>query len=185
MKLTITEALAEIKTIGKRIEKKRQSIGQYLARQDMLKDPLAGEAGGSAGFIARERQAATDLATRWIRLRTAIQQSNLTEQIAVGSVTRTVAEWLTWRREISAGEQGFLNQLRQSVANVRQQATTKGVTVRSGSLEKATEALPTDVIVNIDEAALAKEIEAIEVALGGLDGQLSLKNATTFIEIAD
>lgn len=39
-----------------------------------------------------------------------------------------------------------------------------------------------DVVVNISEDELAKESEKLEEMLGALDGQLSLKNATTFAE---
>jgi hypothetical protein len=40
MKLTITEALQEIKTIGNRLEKKRASLAPYLARDSRIRDPL-------------------------------------------------------------------------------------------------------------------------------------------------
>lgn len=40
MGMTITEALAEIKTIGKRLEKKRAAIAGNLARDSRLKDPF-------------------------------------------------------------------------------------------------------------------------------------------------
>ncbi len=39
----------------------------------------------------------------------------------------------------------------------------------------------TDLLVNIDETALAREIEQFEDTFGQLDGQLSLKNATVTI----
>ena len=55
-KLTITEALAEIKTIGKRLEKKREHVKGFLFRQDVFKDPFYSE-GGSFSMIERERQA--------------------------------------------------------------------------------------------------------------------------------
>jgi len=45
------------------------------------------------------------------------------------------------------------------------------------------ETKPNDVVVNIDERALGSELESIEDILGQLDGQLSLKNATVFVEI--
>ena len=40
-----------------------------------------------------------------------------------------------------------------------------------------------DVVINLDEKALADELEGIETTLGTLDGQLSLKNATTVITV--
>lgn len=55
MAITITEALAEIKTIGKRIDSKKQFVTSHLARQDGVKDPLEKD-GGSAELLKRERQ---------------------------------------------------------------------------------------------------------------------------------
>src|ERR1035438_7251391 len=70
--LTITEALQEIKTIGKRLDKKRAAAAQYLARDARARDPLEKD-GGSAKFISEERQAIADLETRVISIRTHIQ----------------------------------------------------------------------------------------------------------------
>ncbi len=179
--MTITEALAEIKTLGKRITAKRQFIGQYLARQEALKDPLVNE-GGSPETLKRERQAISDLETRIVKIRTTIQSSNLMSMLTVGNSTRTVAEWLTWRKEIAPGTQGFLRQLSSSIEGARKQALAKGISVVTVA---ANAQAPSDLIVNIDEKQLGADIEALETTLGGLDGQLSLKNATTTITIPD
>ena len=82
MGITITEALAEIKTIGKRIASKQAFIGQYLARQDGVRDPLEKD-GGSAEVIKRERQAIGDLETRIITLRQGIQHANDETKVSV------------------------------------------------------------------------------------------------------
>ena len=178
-RLTITEALAEIKTIGKRIAKKREGIQLYLARQEALKDPLAAD-GGSAEFIARERQAIDDLETRLVMLRAFIAAANARTPVTVAGVTRSVADWLTWRREVAPGQQAFLGQLRARVESVRQQAASKGYGVVSATaIAGAGDLKPTDVWVNVSEQALAQEIEHLELVLGSLDGQLSLTNATT------
>ena len=39
MDITITEALAEVPTIGKRIAKKQQFVQDFLARQAIVRDP--------------------------------------------------------------------------------------------------------------------------------------------------
>jgi hypothetical protein len=75
-KLTITEALAEIKTINARLQKKRESIGTNLMRDSRIKDPMESE-GGSEEFIRKETQAIDDLQKRIVSIRTAIQQQNL------------------------------------------------------------------------------------------------------------
>jgi hypothetical protein len=183
-KLTITEALQEIKTIGKRLEKKRASIGPYLARDARVRDPLEKD-GGSEKFINSERQAMGDLENRVIAIRTAIQRSNLDSSISVGQTTRTVAEWLTWRREISAGQKQFLGGLSGGLANLRNDIQKKGGKVIAAAVAVNESMGPNDppqMVVNIDERKLIQELEEIEDTLGTLDGKLSLFNATTVIE---
>lgn len=177
--LTITEALAELKTIQKRVEKKRGFILQYLARQDGVKDPLAKE-GGSIEVVARERQAIRDLDTRHVLIRTSIQRINQATPITIAETTKTIAEWLTWRKEIAPDTQKFLAQLRQTLLQSRTQAQQKGLAVVGTG---QTAAAPTDLLINIDEAALAHDAEQMETILGTLDGQLSLKNATILIDV--
>lgn len=182
--MTITEALAEIKTIGKRITKKREAVQSYLARQEMLKDPLAAD-GGSVVFIQRERQAIADLEERIVGLRRAIAKANAETIVAVNGDKRSIADWLTWRREVAPGKQQFLAALRTRVEQVRREAIQKGLNVVSAATAVASvgETKPSDVLVNVSEAELAKEIEAVETELGALDGLLSLNNATTQITL--
>lgn len=179
--MTITEGLAELKTLQKRIEKKREYVGGYIARQDGMKDPLEKD-GGSAAMITRERQAIADLEGRRVAIRTAIQKVNQTTPITIAALTKTIAEWLTWRKEVAPGEQAFVTGLRQRVMQARTQAQQKGWGVVSATVTTA-DTKPTDVVINVDEAALAAEAEQLETILGTLDGQLSLKNATVMIEI--
>lgn len=176
MTLTITEALAEIKTIGKRMEKKREGISPFLARQDGVRDPMEKD-GGSASFIAAERQGLRDLGSRVVALRRGIQKANDTTSVTINGTSRTISEWLTWRREIAPGERDFLAKLQGQINGVREQAKRQGVAATAPG--SATQ--PADFIINMNEQELAREIEALEEALGALDGQLSLKNATTFI----
>lgn len=177
--MTITEALAEIKTIGKRITKKREAITGYIARQDNLKDPLANE-GGSVEFIKQERQGIRDLEARIVTLRAQIAAANAKTVVAVNGTSRSVADWLTWRREVAPGAQQFLGSLRGGLDNLRKQVAAKGLgLVNATATVNTGEVKATDVWVNISEKELAEEIEQLETVLGTLDGQLSLTNAIT------
>lgn len=178
MALTITEALAELKTIDKRMEKKQEFILAYLYRQDALKDPLERD-GGSVAAIARERQSLADLAVRKVVIRRAIQDANATNQITVGKVTQPIADWLVWRRDVAPMQQRLLVALRNQINAIRADAQRKGLTVSS----EGQTSRPQDFIVNINESELAKEQEALEEVLGTLDGLLSLKNATITVEV--
>lgn len=174
----ITEALAETKTIAKRLASKRQFIAQHLARHGSMVDPLASQ-GGSAEAVRRERQAMRDLEARLIGIRRAISKANDVVEIELHGERRTIAEWLTWRREVAPGLQTFLREMQSGITRLRQEARNKGWSVNeTGSTEQ-------NVYVNLDEIALAQEIEQVDHVLGDLDGALSLKNATTNVEVAD
>lgn len=178
MTMTVTEALAEIKTLGKRLEKKREFVNAFLCRQDAIRDPLLKD-GGSATALAAERQSINDLETNLVNLRRGIQLANEREMVTLNGNTRSIADWLVWRREVAPGQKSFLGSMRQKIDGVREQARRNGMNlVQSG----VTPAQPTDVIVNIDERSLANEIETLEQTLGTLDGVLSLKNATIMIQ---
>lgn len=179
--LTITEALAEIKTIGKRVAKKREGLQPFLWRQEQLKDPLESD-GGSVEFISRELQAIDDLEARIITLRAAIAKANAETILTVDGSTRTIADWLTWRREVAPGRQQFISTLRNQIASARQQAQQKGLGVVSATATVVNaDVKPSDLLINISEGQLAMEADHLQEVLGILDGQLSLKNATTTV----
>lgn len=177
-KLTITEALAEIKTIDKRLEKKRQFVAGYLARPDIVKDPLEKD-GGSVTALQKERQAISDLEERKIAIRAAISSVNAASGLTVGKTTRTISDWLVWKREIAPKRQSFLAELRRGIDEIRSQVLRKGGSIveSGGGTNQA------DVVVNINELELSEDIEALEEVLGNLDGQLSLKNAITLVDL--
>jgi hypothetical protein len=185
--LTITEALQEIKTINSRAVKKREAIAKYVVRDARIRDPFEA-AGGSEKWIRQERQSLLDLENRVIAIRTGIQRSNLSLSVTVQGETKTVAEWLTWRREIAQEQKKFAGFIASSIQALRQQLQQKGGRMTVGSSATATvnlmekDAAP-EMILSVDEMQNLQDIEHMETVLGDLDGKLSLFNATTTIEI--
>lgn len=176
MDITITEALAEVPTIAKKVSKKQQFVQDFLSRPAAVRDPHEKD-GGSAELIRRELQAIADNEQRLIAIRSGIAQSNAVTKITIGTTTRTVADWLTWRREIAPTQQMRLNGMANTLRTLRNKAQQQGVKVAENP-----EGF-TDYIININERDLADQIEALETTLGALDGQLSLRNATVFITL--
>lgn len=176
-KTTITEALAELPTIAKRIKKKQDFVLGYLYRQGAVRDPHEKD-GGSPALIAQELQAISDLSERVVAIRRAIAKANAETTITIGSTTKSIADWLTWRREIAPQRQQFYNEIFSKLSMMRNQALQKGLAV----MEKD-QGYSLDFVININEKGLGDESEAIIETLGVLDGQLSLKNATTLIDI--
>lgn len=177
MPTTITEALAELKTIDKRIDKKTAFISQHAMRESKVRDPLEKD-GGSSKLLAEEMQAITDLELRKVTIRTAIQAKNLLTQLTLDGKGMSLAEWLHWRREVAAKRKGYIDGFRQGIISNRSKAAQRELKL------SATETADAGyVIVHLDELALAKESEHLETILGELDGKLSLLNATTVLEI--
>lgn len=177
MSITITEALAELKTIDKRLAKKREFVRQYLHRTDGVKDPLEKD-GGSVEVLKRERQGIEDLEKRVVEIRTGIQKANDATKITINGMEKSISEWLVWRREVAPGHQVFLGNLRAQLSSLRDVARRTGVSLINNNVAAEK---PQDIVVNISESDLLKEAETLEDTLGQLDGQLSLKNATVAI----
>ena len=176
-KITITEALAEVPTIGKRIQKKKELIASCLYRQSVVRDPYERD-GGAASLIVREVQAIGDLEQRLINIRSSIASANQANEITVNGTTRKIGDWLTWRREVAEGRKQLYGSLLTALKQMHQQANQRGLGVKT---EDA--GFSADYIVNINEAELAAKAEELETILGALDGQLSLKNATILIDV--
>lgn len=179
--MTITESLAEIKTINARLLKKREGVGQYLVRDSRLKDPMESEEGGTREFIRREAQAIRSLEERIVNIRCAIQAKNLEVKLQVGDQVRTVQSWLNWRREVSDGRKVHLNRMASSIESARREILKQGRTLT----EDPSQAKTADVIVNVSEKDLRAELEGMEQVLGELDGKLSLLNATTLVDVTE
>jgi len=177
--MTITEGLQDIKTISKRIDKKREFVCNHVLRQEKIKDPLAKD-GGSEMVLSRELQAIKDLFEQLIKIRSASNSSNQAVMVRIGDRKRSVADWITWKRDVAPKEQTLWAALTKQIHAIRGQAMGKGLRVI-----KATDEVqgPDDVVVHVNEVALAGWGESTEEMLGKLDGQLSLINATTMIEV--
>lgn len=181
MRLTITEALAELKLIESKSKKKQEFVLQYVARNEAIRDPLDKD-GGSRQVLAQEMQAVHDLGERRIRIRRAISAANDATSVKIGESTRSITDWLIWRREVAPGIKTHLAQIMTGIEGLRKQAQARGNTVVT-SQDAAMK--QNDVVVNVDERDIHRRLETIQEALDTLDGQLSLKNATVFVEIDD
>jgi hypothetical protein len=172
---TITEALAEIKTIDKRLVAKRDEVTKVVVRDARVVDPKGSE-GGSEAYVTQVMQSITDLEARWVSLRAAIQKANCENVMIIQGQARTVSEWLAWRREVAEGQVRFRKHLASGIAQFR--ASTVQFR-RQGTAE--VDEQPIQAIVNLNETELAEQLDALELILGKLDGQLSLFNARCMV----
>ena len=176
--ITITEALAEIKLINDKIQKKQSFVLGNLTRVRQVADPLASK-GGTSVVIASEVQSIADLETRLAKIRTAIMLANLNNTAECGGETKSLYEWLIWKREVAGKRSQFYNQIyndtKRKVDEIQRQP----------QLFKADGDKP--VLVEL-EASLpymdyAAKYSSVVETLNKLDGILSLKNATVMVEV--
>jgi len=173
---TVTEALAELATIDKRLGKKSQDMLPYVARLEQIKDPFV-KTGGSEKYLTEQRQSFHDLMMRKINLRGAIARANSETMIQIGRQEMSVADWLVWKRECYGVKSGMLKGLLSQVQGARTEAQKRGV----GFVKQESVSVPEDIVVCLDEQALIEELDELEETYGRLDGLLSLKNATTTV----
>lgn len=175
-KVTITEALAELKTLESRIEKKQEFITSHLARQEQVKDPFAKD-GGTEAVIRQEIQSLHDLLSLRIAIRSVISRANMETKVKIKNAEYSIAEWIVWKREVLPVKKAIYGKIAEAIKNVRQNTINRGFKVTTPDKAEAT-----DVVINLDEKWLKEVAEETAEIEGQLDGQLSLKNATVVVE---
>ena len=81
--ITITEGLAELKTIVKRVEKKKEFILAHGCRMEIVKDPFAKEGSSAPAEIAKAMQSINDLCDRIVSIRDAIACANQETELTI------------------------------------------------------------------------------------------------------
>jgi len=178
--LSISEALAEIKLIDKKVAKKREDIFTHSTRFEHITDPFEKEVGGSFGHLQRELQAIEDLLARRIKIRELISKANLENTVTVEHKTMNICSWLTWKREISAAHKKHLCDLKNLVERRLSENITRPQLLKK---DDNTDPILTKLISNLEISKLQKGIEELMTIEERLDGILSMKNAQITIEL--
>lgn len=175
---TITEALSELNLLKKKIEKKESVLREAIFNVAHAKDPFESE-GGSKDYVGRELQAVSDLRRRFVKIRSSISKANLEHKITLGEETRSIYDWLSWKREISEGEISLYKDLytrtESQINRVKQQPQVYK--------DENNENKMVSFIFNHDLGTLSKKQESLTETIEKLDGLLSLKNATITIDV--
>lgn len=174
--ITITEALAEIKLLDKKIENKITKVLNHLYRLETQLDPL----GDSKKALEEELQSITDLRRRWTGLRGGIATANLANKITIEGEERTIFEWLTWKREIATREIHMHQQIHQLAKKKMDELNARPALYKTAA---DAEVKVDKLVLNVDYAHHIKKAEELQTKLDKLDGQLSLKNATISFEV--
>lgn len=180
--MTITEALSEINLITKKIEKKKPEVIGSLVFFEGQTDPYMSE-GGTKAFYHKTMRSIKDLQDRLMKIRKAIHQKNIETTLSVDGVTKTMDEWLTWKKDIYPVYSSLL-QIMETGLSTEVEKNKKSPRVFKTNPQDVNEEFKlTKLIPSVDLGELQKEREQIISIYEKLDGQLSLKNATTTIDI--
>lgn len=180
-KMTITEALAEIKLIEKKIDKKKDMVYGNLCRFSPQPDPFE-KTGGAITTLNGEVQSCGDLWQRWIKIRSAIATVNLVHEITIEGHTKSIYEWLIWKREIAEKQIQFYKKIYMDT-KMHIDANAKNPKLLQDPSIKDSKPQLVDLITYFNYPEYIKKEEHFSMVLDKLDGQLSLKNALITIEI--
>lgn len=177
-KMTITEALAEIKLINDKVNKKRGIVMDNLVRAKHIPDSLITK-GGTPAVIASEVQSIIDLEARLSKIRCAIMAANLANTAECNGITDTLYGWLVWKREVARNRASFYEQIYSQTKRKIDQAVTQVQVYKNDA--------GTPLVVEWETALpymeYATKHNDVTETLNKLDGILSLKNATIMIEV--
>lgn len=178
MKTTITEALAELKLIKKKVQQKQALLQGNILRAHHLKDPHESE-GGTFERNKRELQSIMDLHKRYIAVKGSIFKANAETNLTIDDNTMSVNDWITWKREIANDEIKMFSTLHGALKRDLDNAakSMQAYKDESGVAHLA------QWIPNFDLGTLISEHEFRQTLLDKLDGKLSLINATVTIEV--
>lgn len=155
----IADLLAESEALAEKLNRRRDFVVQHLVRRTSLADPIPT---GSPVAVAAARADIAAIEARLYAIRTAVAASDAVKMLTVGGDTRTVAAWVIWGLEVGRPRRDFLVHL----VNTRGEA-----------------AAAPDLTDNLDFAAVAAEIDQLDITLTGVKAAIGVSNATTTVDV--
>lgn len=166
--MKIIEALKELPLIDKKIARNINQIQTYSSEADNGHMDLPfGNAEGQKSEVASLLQSTNDLVARSATIRRVLAVTNATIRVQIDGVSRTIAEWISYRTA------GFAHQIRALQA--------QNDKIAQANLNKVQ--FDVDAGVRIarfyDEKKRNDAISEVEALQGQIDARLEMVNATT------
>ena len=102
--MKLIEALKKIKELQRKVEDLRDLVKNHCARSSLETDKYEGQAKKVSGWI----QSHSDILKEILRLRVAIQRTNIETKVSImlgeKTVTKSITEWIHRRRDLSGEE---------------------------------------------------------------------------------
>ncbi len=170
--MKIIEALKNLKTIQKRMEKNCQEITQYCAYVS-TETPAFETEDKQRSEVATRIQANMDLEAEYLRLKKAIETTNLNVKITIGVRTYTITELISIKRVMGKYHTMTYAALNpQVVMNRLNEVFRKGIDGTN----------PARVIVLYKEEDKNKNLRDWEDFMSQIDGKLEVLNAETELQ---
>lgn len=170
--MKIIEALKNLKTIQKRMEKNCAEITQYCAYVN-TETPAFETEEKQRTEVAQRIQANMDLEAEYLRLKKAIETTNLNIKITIGSRTYTITELISIKRVLGKYHAATYSALNPNAAMTRlNEVFRKGIDGTN----------PARVVVLYKEEEKNKQLRDWEDFMSQIDGKLEVLNAETELQ---
>jgi hypothetical protein len=172
--MKIIEALKNLKTIQKRMEKNCQQIREYCAYVS-VETPVFETQEKQRAEVDALIQSNIDLEVEYLRLKKAIETTNLAVTVTIGTLTHTITELISIKRVVGKFRTATYSALTPQLALQRLQQIynqSKGVDPTN----------PAKVIVVFEEKMRNQKIREWEDFLAQIDGRLEVVNAETDLQ---
>lgn len=170
--MKIIEALKNLKTIQKRIEKNCAEITNYCAYLSN-ETPAFETEEKQLAEVASRIQANMDLESEYLRLKKAIETTNLNVKVVIGAFTYTITELISIKRVI-----GKYHTMTYAALDSRQASARLNVVYQRG-IDPAN---PPKIISLYKEEDKNKNLREWEDFLSQIDGKLEVLNAETELQ---
>ncbi len=166
--MKIIEAMKQIKDLQRKIEDLKGKIKQCSADYDIETPLYVDQFGVVQGWV----QSISDMCKEILRLRVAIQKTNLATSVAVdlggNTITKTIAEWIHRRRDLANLELSAYSAL-----------TDRGLNSLTSFTQSTGENKPVKLRRYYDPAARGKAIDVLKSEPVLIDAKLEVANAIT------
>lgn len=169
--MKIIEALKKLTLIEKRIAKNTQLIYQYAAFVS-IDNPVFDTVEKQQAEVNSLIQANIDLETEYLRLKTAIDRTNLSTMVTIGTRTHSITQLITLRRKAGDFRKNTFTALNNVQAVQRLQQINR-------TPNPADAQNPPKVVMMYKEEEKNKSIREWDDFVSSIDGKLEVINAET------
>lgn len=189
--MTVARGLTRLKTIKAQLSHIADQIGRYGAISNKSRSSLGDQ---HADLPTNHKRAIEeinslyqkfeDLKNEMVKIKLAIDKSNIVTEIVIADKVMTVQEALIYKRDVQAYVGGLTSQYGRSVSAAQLQADQHNRTINTKDMDPATAAAVLAEVIYLVPKKKVDDLNKFQVEfLTELDGTLNESNALTQIEV--